>query len=522
MSSSVLEQIRSQHVDVEQLQRRVVQHLIQAAAASPGHQPSQAQAQSHSQYSYERLTHEHAAAALMSDWKGRMRRTLSLYTDDGALQQQQLADIQSDDPWASFYSTLSSLRLHSSSATASAAPPSASSAPPAASFLPSFTAEEAYGRHLDLSAFHLRYVNLAFHTRVDYLSYLSLFSSFASVSPQRKTKSHQAKEYRLYLSDLRDYLAAFHRRLRPLVRLERLHSLMQDEFESQWAAKRVPGWFEETKEEAADDAKDGGRSDADPLYCAACKRRFAKDTVYAAHLTGKKHQKAEQERAAAASSASASALSSAATALAHEMAGLEWAIHHFAALLTPTVQATITFTQHKQTLTPSELAQEIQASLPPSSSSISASGPGTSSSTSASSTGMEDDDDDSAPLYNPLHLPLGWDGKPIPFWLYKLNGLNQLFTCEICGGYTYAGPKVYREHFSQWRHAWGMRCLGIPNIRELWHVTGMEEVKALWDKIRAQETAAAWKEDEEEEMEDVNGNVFSKKQFLELQRQGLI
>ena len=25
-------------------------------------------------------------------------------------------------------------------------------------------------------------------------------------------------------------------------------------------------------------------------------------------------------------------------------------------------------------------------------------------------------------IYNPLKLPLGWDGKPIPYWLYKLHG----------------------------------------------------------------------------------------------------
>ncbi len=33
-------------------------------------------------------------------------------------------------------------------------------------------------------------------------------------------------------------------------------------------------------------------------------------------------------------------------------------------------------------------------------------------------------DEEEAPLYNPLNLPLGWDGKPIPFWLYKLHGLG--------------------------------------------------------------------------------------------------
>jgi splicing factor 3A subunit 3 len=40
-------------------------------------------------------------------------------------------------------------------------------------------------------------------------------------------------------------------------------------------------------------------------------------------------------------------------------------------------------------------------------------------------------------VYNPLKLPLGWDGKPIPYWLYKLHGLNMEFKCEICGNYRF-------------------------------------------------------------------------------------
>ena len=31
-------------------------------------------------------------------------------------------------------------------------------------------------------------------------------------------------------------------------------------------------------------------------------------------------------------------------------------------------------------------------------------------------------------VYNPLKLPLGYDGKPIPYWLYKLHGLNQVWS----------------------------------------------------------------------------------------------
>ena len=58
-----------------------------------------------------------------------------------------------------------------------------------------------------------------------------------------------------------------------------------------------------------------------------------------------------------------------------------------------------------------------------------------------------DEDDDDAP-YNPKNLPLGWDGKPIPYWLYKLHGLNLYYSCEICGNQTYRGPKAFQLHFA--------------------------------------------------------------------------
>ena len=53
--------------------------------------------------------------------------------------------------------------------------------------------------------------------------------------------------------------------------------------------------------------------------------------------------------------------------------------------------------------------------------------------------GKAEDQDDI--IYNPKNLPLGWDGKPIPYWLYKLHGLNIDYKCQICGNQTYRGPK---------------------------------------------------------------------------------
>ena len=62
-----------------------------------------------------------------------------------------------------------------------------------------------------------------------------------------------------------------------------------------------------------------------------------------------------------------------------------------------------------------------------------------------------------------IGLPLGWDGKPIPYWLYKLHGLNVKYNCEICGDQKYQGSKAFTKHFQEWKHAAGMRALGIPN-----------------------------------------------------------
>jgi len=96
----------------------------------------------------------------------------------------------------------------------------------------------------------------------------------------------------------------------------------------------------------------------------------------------------------------------------------------------------------------------------------------------------DDDDEDDVITYNPKNLPLGWDGKPIPYWLYKLHGLNLYYNCEICGNHKYRGPKAFQMHFSEWRHAHGMRCLGIPNTAHFANITLIEDAKQLWEKLR--------------------------------------
>ncbi|CAH2073902.1 unnamed protein product [Thlaspi arvense] len=131
-----------------------------------------------------------------------------------------------------------------------------------------------------------------------------------------------------------------------------------------------------------------------------------------------------------------------------------------------------------------------------------------------------DDEDDQ--IYNPLKLPMGWDGKPIPYWLYKLHGLGQEFKCEICGNYSYWGRRAFERHFKEFRHQHGMRCLGIPNTKNFNEITSIEEAKELWKRIQERQGVNKWRPELEEEYEDREGNIYNKKTYSDLQRQGLI
>ncbi|GLT35153.1 hypothetical protein SLA2020_096310 [Shorea laevis] len=114
-------------------------------------------------------------------------------------------------------------------------------------------------------------------------------------------------------------------------------------------------------------------------------------------------------------------------------------------------------------------------------------------------------DEEEQQIYNPLKLLMGWDGKPIPYWLYKLHGLGQEFKCEICGNYSCWGRRAFERHFKEWHHQHGMRCLGIPNTKNFNEITSIEEAKALWKKIQERQGQNKWRPDFEEEYEDKRG-----------------
>ena len=137
-------------------------------------------------------------------------------------------------------------------------------------------------------------------------------------------------------------------------------------------------------------------------------------------------------------------------------------------------------------------------------------------------TQADDDEDDDEPIYNPLNLPLGWDGKPIPYWLYKLHDLGREYKCEICGNQSYWGRRNFDKHFQEWRHAYGMKCLGVPNTKHFHDMTLIEDVVVLYNKIKDQINAEQFIADLQEEFEDTQGNVLNRRTYEDLARQGLL
>jgi len=120
------------------------------------------------------------------------------------------------------------------------------------------------------------------------------------------------------------------------------------------------------------------------------------------------------------------------------------------------------------------------------------------------------------------NYPVGWDGNPIPYWLYKLHGLGIEFKCEICGNMSYWGRRAFERHFQEWRHSHGMKCLRIENTKEFFEVTKIQDALELNKKLKILKERDAWDDQTMEEYEDVEGNVMNKKTFLDLRAQGLI
>ena len=373
-----------------------------------------------------------------------------------------------------------------------------------------FTDEEGYGKYFDLNLCFERYVNLKGIEKLDYLNYLKRFDEFTSIPKERKLNA----DYKAYLDFLFNYLFEFCIKVKPLIEIDRLFDEeVKDTFERKWN-QGLAGWPKETssvlKQKGAKldlstfssweelsslgldrlklalialNLKCGGTLEerAKRLYSVKSKKESEINPSLFAKSNDKndKFKNLEKQK---------------------ELALMEQQIVKLSELLSIQKQSTIENVQRKQARTADE-REESDEEI---------------------SQNESDDDQEDEVIYNPKNLPLGWDGKPIPYWLYKLHGLNITYNCEICGNANYKGPKAFQMHFAEWRHAHGMRCLGIPNTAHFANVTKIEDALNLWKKLKDEKQRDKFQPTNEEEYEDTEGRVVNKKTYEDLKRQGLL
>lgn len=373
-----------------------------------------------------------------------------------------------------------------------------------------FTGEEGFGRFFDLTTLHEQYLNLPVHQqarRLTYLQYLDVFDSFAPPQVAIRRDQKMSESYFHYLKALQDYLESFMRRTKPLENLDKLFANFDKEFDEKWDNDQLPGWEKNAPSQgpAADVTMEEG------IYCSACKKGFAKESVYEAHLTGKKHKKAAQEQNSSAAGAATNGVDANINRFKERaVAEREFRIRKMAAAMQTERSDTKVNVERKQGMTDRERQQELEQLY---------------SEVPEPANGAKDEEDaqdGEDKIYNPLKLPLAWDGKPIPFWLYKLHGLGVEFPCEICGNYVYMGRRAFDKHFNEPRHIHGLKCLGITNTTLFREITSIDEAQELWKKIQQDKKKEKQNVENVVQMEDSEGNVMPEKVYRDLEAQGML
>lgn len=332
-----------------------------------------------------------------------------------------------------------------------------------------FSGEESYGKYLDLHPNFQQFVNLKGIDRVDYIDYLERFSSF----PDRSSVKN--KEYADYVQGLADYLVGFVKKTQPMFNIDSVVEGFEKDFNTQWEnGSFLPVGYCDIDREREESG----------LWCKYSQKQFSNQTTYDAFLKGKNFKKAQKWYD---STFKAICLN-------------ETKVDKLAALLEEAIENTKEHVQVKFARRYDEDPSEEE--------------------------GENDVDSESSEevevKMEKANYPVGWDGNPIPFWLYKLHGLGIEYKCEICGNMSYWGPRAFDRHFQEWRHSHGMKCLRLENTKEFHHVTKIEDALELAKRLKELREKDKWKEDEMEECEDYDGNIMNKKTFQDLRAQGLI
>ena len=472
------------------------------------------------------MNRDHQIAGFLTRIEEQSKRLLDIYNDTEHLRAKEIQTLSTGDPFDEFYKQLGDIKdFHrkypnepvENLERAYKRKIPVDGEPITTEVDNMFTGEEAFGRFFDLTELHEEYLNIPNIKRITYLQYLQTFDQFTSPYVVLKRAEKRTDRYFGYVGRLGNYLEDFLRRTKPLDDLQKLFVAVDSDFEKAWQSGEIAGWGAETRPAGPSAPQTEGTGEG--VWCPDCAKEFKNDNVYKAHLTGKKHVKAAETRVAAGKDATQGSLTKSRAAVDdlqmlkdRAIASREFRVRRLASALEAIRTDTRINVERKQGMTERERQQELenflaeQESVP----------------RPANGKGEDSDSDEEEKIYNPLKLPLAWDGKPIPYWLYKLHGLGAEYPCEVCGNFVYMGRRAFDKHFNEARHIYGLKCLGITNTSLFREITGIEDALKLWAKIEQDKRQESSKGDGIVQMEDAEGNVMPEKVYWDLQKQGLL
>ncbi|KAJ5908641.1 hypothetical protein N7495_001323 [Penicillium taxi] len=463
----------------------------------------------------DQLARDHELKKFIDRIEEQSKRLLEIYKDEDKQREKELLSISTGDQFQEFQKQLDSIKDHHrrypnepvDNLERAYQRRLQEGDLPTTDITNMFSGEEGYGKYLDLTELHAQYLNLPGVIRLSYMQYLEIFDSLTPPVFNLKRKDKLSDKYFHYVGELASYLEGFIKRARPLQNLELLFANFEDDFNQKWEAKAIPGWTEEK----AQNGESGTATEG--IWCPDCEKEFKNENVYRNHLTGKKHIRAAAAREAAGTSgeerpAPVKITSTTSNLKERAIAQREHLVRLLGQELDKERQATRTNVERRHGMTERERQLDNEAML---------------AEPEVEARGADSEHEDDEKLYNPLKLPLAWDGKPIPYWLYKLHGLGVEYSCEICGNFVYMGRRAFDKHFSETLHIHGLKCLGITSNANMFReITSIDDAMKLWGKLEKDRKREQASRDNVVEMEDDEGNVMPETVYLDLVKQGIL
>ena len=508
------------HEDVEELERTIVKDLKQEARTFN-----------------ERLMQSHRVKRRLDMMSEASRKLIRIYEDEDGARKDDIASLSATSAnLEEFYSRISDIKDYYSHFPTHEVTEAA--AEEVVEPRVDFTGEECNGRFLDLHEHYHRLLGSKLLSQLDKkavvvasdgpsshsLEYFEYVEKFATQLLSIDHSAKNTKQFRDYVEGLFGYLLSFYQRTQPLGQAFKQMLKTEEEVRAKWSRGEIPGSESRSSEAALDVSAFNSPDEIEAVGAEALKNALQRlglksgGTIKerASRLFLLKNQSIDQiDKKHFAKATSVTADLPPNGSKADEVRDqqskpeppllkaliLESKILKMSEILSQVIIDTRGRVEKKLASTYEELQAEHEDG--------------------ELDVAPEDEDDEEEFIYNPLKLPLGWDGKPIPYWLYKLHGLNQEYKCEICGEFSYWGRRAFEKHFTEWRHQNGMRSLGIPNNRAFYEVTRIEDAQKLW-KAMQDKQRGGFQAEAEEEFEDANGNVYSRKTYEDLRRQGLL